>query len=131
MGRVFLGLEGGSSVADAWGMPRTLNAADGLYVLGRQILISDEALDSESRLTALAVYSEAARDFGEALHAWAPEGEGALRKAGRSLYSASAAFAALCSDLGDEERMALEALAESGPTAAAFAKASELPLHRA
>ncbi len=129
MGRIFLGLEGGPSVVDAWGMPRTLNAADGLHALGRQILLSDEALDPESRLSALADYATAARGFAEALHAWAPEGEGALRKAGRSLYSASAAFASLCCDLGDEDRTALEAMAESGSIATALATASKLPLH--
>ena len=130
MGRVFLGLEDGSSIVEAWGMPRTLNAADGLYALGRQILLSEEALDSASRLTALAIYTDAARDFSDALHARAPEGEGALQKAVQSLYPAAAAYAALCCGFGDELKAEFEVAAQSETVEAAFVKAAALPLRK-
>jgi hypothetical protein len=115
MGRVFLGLEDGSTVYGAWGMPRTLNAADGLYALGRRILLSDEALDTETRLEALRIYTAAARTFAEALNAAAPDGAGALQKAARSLYPAAASFAALCCQLDDAKREELVALVGQTP----------------
>ncbi len=127
MGRVFLGLENGDS-SDGWGMPRTLNAADGLYTLGRHILLTHEGLEPEVRLEALAVYTAAARSFSEALHAYAPEGDVALQKATRSLIPAAVQLAALCCGLDDEARSQFEAVAESETVEAAFAKASALPL---
>ncbi len=130
MGRIFLGLEDGSSVVEAWGMPRTLNAADGLYTLGRRILLTDEALDSDSRLDALTIYTATARDFSEALHARAPEGDGALQKAARSLRPGAAAFAALCCGLSDDSKAQFEAAAEAKTLEAAFAKAAALPLRK-
>jgi hypothetical protein len=102
MGRVFLGLEDGSAVLEGWGMPRTLNAADGLYTLGRQTLISHEVLDTE-----------------------------ALRKAARSLYPAAASFAALCCGLGDAAKEDLVAAATAGSVETALVKASSMPLRQA
>jgi hypothetical protein len=134
MGRVLLGLEDGSSIIGAWGMPRTLNAADGLYALGRQILLSHEALDAESRLEALAVYTAAARSLSEALHAWSPQGDGALHNAARSLYAAAAALAALCCGLEGDSRQRLAALSEDAAAEsveAALVKASALLLRKA
>jgi hypothetical protein len=127
MGRIFLGLEDGSTIQGAWGMPRTLNAADGLYALGRQILLSDEALDTLTRLEALRIYTAATRDFAEALNAFAPEGAGALQKAARSLYPAAVSFAALCCGIDAAKRDALIALADQAPgnLDATFVKASQ------
>jgi hypothetical protein len=130
MGRVFLGLEDKSTVIDAWGMPRTLNAADGLYTLALQILLSYEGLDAASRLKALSILAEAARVFSEALYAHAPEGAAALQKAARSLFPAAASFAALCCGLDGDARREFEAAAESGSVEAALAKASVLPLRK-
>jgi hypothetical protein len=137
MGRIFLGLEDGSAIIDAWGMPRTLNAADGLYALGRHILLTHEALDTESRLAALSVYDGASRDFSEALQAWAPEGAAGLQKAAQSLCPAAASFAALCCGIGAETRDRLVALASaphddaSGSIESIFVKASGLLLRGA
>jgi len=131
MGRVLLGLEDGSAVLEGWGMPRTLNAADGLYTLGRQTLISHEVLDTESRLEALAIFTDAARTFSEALQAYAPEGDEALRKAARSLYPAAASFAALCCGLGDAAKEDLVAAATAGSVESALVKASSMPLRQA
>jgi hypothetical protein len=130
MGRVFLGLEDGSTVIGAWGMPRTLNAADGLYTLGRQLLISHESLDATSRLRALSIHADAVRAFSEALHAYAPQGDAALPKAVRSLYPAAAAFAALCCDLGDDVKAGFEAAATADSVEAAFVKAAAVPLRK-
>ena len=115
MGRIFLGLEDGSTIHGAWGMPRTLNAADGLYALGRKILLSDEALDTVTRLEALRIYTAAVRSFAEALNAAVPEGAGALQKAAQALYPAAASFAALCCDIEDAKREELVALVGGAP----------------
>jgi hypothetical protein len=137
MGRVFLGLEDGSSVTAAWGMPRTLNAADGLYALAQQILHSHEALDTDAKLQALGIFHGAARDFSEALQAWSPGGSGALQKSTHSLYSAAAAFAALCCGIEGSSQEALLALARdaadssSGSLQASLVKASALLLRQA
>jgi hypothetical protein len=137
MGRVFHGLEDGSTIIDAWGMPRTLNAADGLYALGRHILLKHEALDTRARLEALSIYDAAARAFSEALHASSPEGAGGLQKAARSLYPGAASFAALCCGLQGETKDNLLALASAasdgapGHIEAAFVKAAELLLRGA
>jgi hypothetical protein len=137
MGRVLLGLEDGSTVIGGWGMPRTLNAADGLYAMGRHLLLTDEALDTATRLAALSIYTDAARAFSEALHAWAPEGGGALRKAARSLYPAAASLAALCCGIEGDSKDALATLAVAaahaapGNVDAAFVKASEVLLRGA
>jgi hypothetical protein len=118
-------------------MPRTLNAADGLYAMGRHLLLTDEALDTATRLAALSIYTDAARAFSEALHAWAPEGAGALRKAAQSLYPAAASLAALCCGIEGESKDALAALAVAAADAApgnvdaAFVKASEVLLRGA
>jgi hypothetical protein len=130
MGRVFLGLEDGSSVIGAWGMPRTLNAGDGLYALGRQILMTDEALDTESRLAALTIFTDAARGLSEALNAHAPSGAGALQKATQSLFPAAVAFAALSCDLDDDARAEFEAAAATGEVETALVKASAILLHK-
>ncbi|HEU0075209.1 MAG TPA: hypothetical protein VFS30_14490 [Dehalococcoidia bacterium] len=130
MGRVFLGLEDGSSVIGAWGMPRTLNAADGLYTLGRHLLLSHEALDATTRLRALSIHTDAARAFSEALHAYASEGDAALPKASRSLFPAAAAFAALCGGLGDDVKAEFEAAATAGSVEAALVRAAALPLRK-
>ena len=128
MGRVFLGLEDGESMVEGWGMPRTLNAADGLYTLGRQLLLTHEALDVESRLDALSVFVDAARAFSEALHAHAPDTQGALSKATRSLYPAAASFAALCCGLESARRDELVEAATVGSIDAALVKASVILL---
>lgn len=130
MGRVFLGLEDGTKVTGAWGMPRTLNAADGLYALGRQLLLSHEALDAASRLRALSIHADAARSFSEALQAYAPEGDAALQKATRSLFPAAASFAGLCCGLGEDAVAEFEAAAAAGSVETALVKASATPLRK-
>jgi hypothetical protein len=131
MGRVFLGLEDGSTVSGLWGMPRTLNAADGLYALARQVLLTDEALDTESRLAALTVLTATVRDFSEALHAYAPEGHGALLRAARSLYPAAVSFAAVCCGFEDATRAALTKAAAAGSIETVFVNASKMTLREA
>jgi hypothetical protein len=137
MGRVFRGLEDGESIIGDWGMPRTLNAADGLYTLAQHLLQSHDGLDTESKLRALAILSDAARNFSEALQAWSPGSGGALRQATRSLYPAAADFATLCCDIKGSARDELVTLtrdaadASSDSLESTLVKASALLLRQA
>jgi hypothetical protein len=136
MGRVFLGLEDGSSVTSGWGMPRTLNAADGLYTLAQHLIQSAEGLNAAEKLEALSIFHAAARDFSEALQAYSPGGPAELQKASRSLYPAAAAFAALTCDIAGSAKEELIALAQASADAssdldAAFTRAENLLLPKA
>jgi hypothetical protein len=136
MGRVFMGLEDGSSISGVWGMPRTLNAADGLYALAQHLLQTAEALDEAEKLAALSIFHDAARTFSEALQAWSAGGAAGLQKAARSLYPAAASFASLCGGFEDSVRVGMLALAQEAADAppdlaATLARASGLLLPKA
>jgi hypothetical protein len=137
MGRVFLSLEHGVGINADWGMPRTLNAADGLYTLAENLLHSHDALDTRAKLKALSIFHAAARELSEALLAPSSEGHEALQKAARSLYPAAADFAALCCGLTPSSRDDLVLLARNaadapnGALEAMLVKASALLLRQA
>jgi hypothetical protein len=135
MGRVFIDLEtplDDATLTATWGMPRTLNSADGFYALAQQALIDDEALSPQVRLNALGVFSEATRAFSEDLPG--VNGQDGLAQAARKLYPAAVLLVSLCCDLDDVTAKRLAAVAlelAAGPGATldgALQKAASLNL---
>jgi hypothetical protein len=58
-----------ASLSARWGMPRTLNAADGFYALGQELFLSGSTvLAPQERMAALRVLDGAARALVEALY---------------------------------------------------------------
>jgi hypothetical protein len=114
MARVFCDIEASppSGLVASWGMPRTLNAGDGFYAAAQRVLLEDKGLPAAQRLRALAVFSVAARRFGEALQACAGAGREGVERAARSLYAPAAALAAVCCGADDATAKRLDALAE-------------------
>jgi len=120
MGRVLQGLEDGraSSPAQAWGMPRALNAGDAFFGLAQECLASGtEGLPPRRRLLALASLDAGARAFSEALGAGAR-----LEDAVRALFPAGAVLAAVLAGANEEQTRRLTAYAE------ALSRAPERPL---
>jgi hypothetical protein len=114
MARVFCDIETSppTSLVASWGMPRTLNAGDGFYAAAQRVLLEDKGLPAGQRLRALAVFSVAARRFGEALQACAGAGREGVDRAALSLYAPAAALAAVCCGTDDATAKRLGALAE-------------------
>lgn len=112
MGRVFIDLQtplDDATLTAAWGMPRTLNSADGFYALAQQALIDDEALVPAVRLAALDLFSRAARVFSEALPA--ASGADGLARAALTLYPAAVSLVAICCALDEATTQRLAAIA--------------------
>lgn len=135
MGRLFLSLDTGDEPSASWGMPRALNAADGLYALAQKTLLEEASLSPDAQLEVMGIFSQAARDFSEALHAWSTEDD-TLVEASRSLLSAAASLAALCCGLDQSSTNRLDELARefassAAPVSDALQMAAAFDLRRA
>ena len=99
MGRVFRDIAAdGAGLAKPWGMPRALNAGDGLFALAQDALLAaDAGLSADRRLRALDLLDAAARALGGELEAAA---EGAAAPPGSSLLAAALALGGLAAGAG-------------------------------
>ena len=109
MASVFMNLDAPDDVAQlsaSWGLPRSLNAADALFAMAQEVLLSSDEISVERRLQAVEILDEASRAFVTAIHEAGANTQEGLAAWGRALYPAAVRLAAVfAGKSADEEKL--------------------------